>query len=111
MCKPKAIAFFLSFVLVSSILLSCHSHYRSAEYSYVIPRQLADGLPVDAMYNEGMDTGKIIALTKMILADSFPNIHSMLICRHGKLIYENYFAGEDEIDDGSPLGYINQTID
>ena len=111
MHKPKSIAVFLSFILTSSILLSCHSHYRSTDYSYVIPGQLSDGLPVDVMYNEGMDTGKIVALTKVILKDSFPNIHSLLICRHGKLIYENYFAGEDEIDGGAPVGYVNHTID
>ena len=72
--------------------------------------QLSDGLPVDAMYNNGMDTGRIVALTKLILADKYPNIHSMLILRHGKLIYENYFAGEDEVHGGTPVGYVNHTI-
>ena len=81
---------FLAFVLAFSVLISCHSHYRSTAYSYVKPKQLSDGLPVDAMYNNGMDTGKIVALTKLILADKYPNIHSMLICRHGKLIYVNH---------------------
>ena len=101
---------FLAFVLGSSPLISCHSHYRSTSYSYVQPAQHDDGLPVAPMYNEGMDTGKIIALTKLILADKYPNIHSMLILRHGKLIYENYFAGED-VDDATPVGYVNHTID
>jgi hypothetical protein len=59
----KAIVRFLSIVLASSVLFSCHSHYRSTAYSYVEPKQLSDGLPVDAMYNNRMDTGKIVALT------------------------------------------------
>lgn len=101
---------FLAFILASSVLISCHRHYRSTAYSYTIPKQLSDGLPVDAMYNAGMDTGKIVALTKLILNNTYPNIHSMLICRHGKLIYENYFAGED-VDDATPVGYANHTID
>jgi len=58
-----------------------------------------------------MDTGKVVALTKLILANTYPNIHSMLILRHGKLIYENYFAGEDEIVGKGPAGYVNHTID
>jgi hypothetical protein len=103
----KATARFLSFVLASSILLSCHSHYRSTAYSYVKPVQLSDGLPVGAMYDNGMDTGKMVALTKLILDNTYPNIHSLLIFRHGKLIYENYFAGEDEIDGGAPVVYVN----
>ncbi len=102
---------FLAFVLGSSPLTSCHSHYRSTSYSYVQPAQLADGLPVAPMYNEGMDTGKIVALTKLILDNTYPNIHSMLILRHGKLIYENYFAGEDEVVGKGYAGYVNHTID
>ena len=105
----KAITVFLAFV--SFVLFSCHSHHRSTAYSYVEPKQLSDGLPVDAMYNNGMDTGRIVALTKLILADKYPNIHSMLILRHGKLIYENYFAGEDEVHGGTPVGYVNHSID
>lgn len=70
-----------------------------------------DGLPVDAMYNEKMDTGKIAALTKRILDNTYSNFHSMLILRHGKLIYENYFAGEDEIMGGAPVGYVEHTVD
>ena len=46
MTKAKRV--FLAFVLASSVLISCHSHYRSTAYSYVIPKQLSDGLPVDA---------------------------------------------------------------
>src|ERR1700748_3458217 len=107
----KAIARFLSIVLASSLLFSCHSHHRSTAYSYVKPQQISDGLPVDAMYNNGMDTGKIVALTKLILNNTYPNIHSMLILRHGKLIYENYFAGEDEVVGKGYAGYVNHTID
>jgi CubicO group peptidase (beta-lactamase class C family) len=112
MCKTKTISRFLLFAVALFNLPACHqSHYRSTFYSYVQPTQLADRLPVAPMYNEGMDTGKIVTLTKQILADTFPDIHSMLICRHGKLIYENYFAGEDEIVGGAPVGYVNHTID
>jgi CubicO group peptidase (beta-lactamase class C family) len=107
----KATGGFLAVVLASSVFISCHSHYRSTAYSYVMPKQLSDGLPVDAMYNNGMDTGRIVALTKLILADKYPNIHSMLILRHGKLIYENYFAGEDEVHGGAPVGYVSHSID
>jgi CubicO group peptidase (beta-lactamase class C family) len=107
----KITRFFLAFFLAYSVLISCRSHYRSTAYSYIIPKQLSDGLPVDAMYNNGMDTGKIVAFTKLILANTFPNIHSLLVLRHGKLIYENYFAGEDEIVNKGYAGYVNHTID
>ena len=112
MCNTKTISRVLIFVSVLFTLASCHPyHYRSTFYSYVEPKQLPDGLPVDAMYKVGMDTGRIVALTKLILDNAYPNIHSLLILRHGKLVYENYFAGEDEIDGGAPVGYVNHGID
>jgi CubicO group peptidase (beta-lactamase class C family) len=107
----KAIRVLLAFELASFVLLSCHSHYRSTDYIYVKPKQFSDGLPVDAMYNNGIDTGKIVAFTKLILDNTYPNIHSLLILRHGKLIYENYFAGEDEVVGKGYAGYVNHTID
>lgn len=36
---------------------------------------------------------KLTKLERLILNDSLPNTHSVLISRNGKLIYENYFDG------------------
>ena len=57
-----------------------------------------------------MDTIQIVNLTKLILSDTIPNIHSLLILKDEKLVYENYFAGNDEMS-GKKLGYIEHTID
>lgn len=112
MCKIKTKRWLLGFGTAMFVLAACHqSHDRSTYYSYLQPTQLDDELPVAPMYDEGMDTSKIVALTKLILADTFPNIHSMLILRHGKLIYENYFAGEDEIVGKGKAGYVGHTVD
>jgi len=54
--------------------------------------------------NAQFDSIKIVELTKLILKDTFPNIHSLLIAKDNKLIYENYFQGKDE-NWGSGLGY------
>lgn len=107
----KATTRFLSFLLASAVLISCHSHYRSTAYHYARPVQLSDGIPTDDLYNVGIDTGKIVALTELVLDNTYPNIHSMLILRHGKLVYENYFAGEDVTAGKGYAGYINHTID
>lgn len=78
---------------------------RSTNYSYQKPQQIEDGLKTDNPQSVGMDTIQIIALTKLILADSFPNIHSLLIYKDNKLVYENYFAGKDQISSKN-LGYV-----
>ncbi|MBC7935513.1 MAG: serine hydrolase [Rhizobacter sp.] len=65
---------------------------------------MADGIIIDNISNSNIDSNKIIELTKLILKDTFPNIHSLLIAKDNKLIYENYFSGKDE-NWGSGLGY------
>jgi CubicO group peptidase (beta-lactamase class C family) len=75
-----------------------------------MPRQLVDGIIVDNISNSNIDSNTIIAFTKLILKDSFPNIHSLLISKDNKLIYENYFDGNDE-DWGSNMGYAKHDLD
>lgn len=82
---------------------------RSTNYFYTPPKEFDDNIRTDNLAACGMDTVKIVALTKLILADSFPNIHSVLILKDNKLVYENYFAGQDQIV-GSSKGYIEHGI-
>jgi CubicO group peptidase (beta-lactamase class C family) len=81
--------------------------FRDTNYVYSIPKQLNDGIAVDSFTRNNKE--KIVDLTKKILSNEFPNIHSMLIVRNNKLIYENYFDGTDEIR-GRKLGYVEQNI-
>ena len=99
----------LPFLLLSMLILitvpGCsQTHIRSTDYSYQKPAQIDDGLSPDHLLHVNMDTGIIVELTKLILADSFPNIHSVLIAKDNMLVYENYFSGKDE-SWGSSLGY------
>ena len=84
-------------------------HFRDTNYHYSIPAQLADGIMIGNIANSKIDSFKIIELTKLILKDSFPNIHSLLIAKDNKLVYENYFSGKDE-NWGSGLGYAKHDI-
>lgn len=97
-------------ILISFLLMSCHqTHERATNYAYRKPIQQLDGIKVDFLFNREIDTTKIVSLTKQILSDSIPNIHSVLIVKDNQLVYENYFAGEDE-KVGSELGYMEHSI-
>ena len=74
-----------------------------------MPAQLADRIMIGNITHSNIDRFKIIELTKLILKDSFPNIHSLLIAKDNKLVYENYFSGKDE-NWGSGLGYAKHDI-
>jgi hypothetical protein len=72
------------------------AHTRDTKYNYSKPNQLTDGIKIDNIANLNIDSSEITELTQLILKDSFPNIHSLLIAKDAKLIYENYFSGKDE---------------
>ena len=86
-------------------------HFRSTDYVYIVPKQIHDGIEVSTLEKEKMDTSKIVELTKLILADTFPNFHSLLIVRNNKLVYENYFAGSDYLPERGEYNYRDHTID
>lgn len=63
-----------------------------------------------AQVKEGVDPGVVQRLEGEIGSGGYPNIHSLLIARHGKLIYEHYWPGKDEIL-GQDLGVVAHGVD
>lgn len=74
------------------------------------PSELSDSIKTGSLANAGIDSNIITALTDQILADSFHNVHSVLIVKDNKLVYENYFAGKDQ-HHGRKLGVIGHYTD
>lgn len=101
----------LFFLLISfTIFTGCKQrHTRSTAYSYSAPIDLSDGIPVANAYDYPIDTLDLVKITQLILSDTIPNIHSLLILKDNHLVYENYFEGEDE-KVGKKLGYISHTV-
>jgi CubicO group peptidase (beta-lactamase class C family) len=60
------------------------------------PVQLADGISTTTLKDQKIDADKINALVAEIEKNEYPNIHSLLISRHNKLVYEHYWPGQDE---------------
>jgi CubicO group peptidase (beta-lactamase class C family) len=69
-------------------------------YAYAPPPALDDGWPIGSLKDAGLDEVQVAALVADIAnapMDSLnaPQIHSVLIARHGKLVAEEYFHGSD----------------
>jgi CubicO group peptidase (beta-lactamase class C family) len=73
------------------------------------PVNLNDGIKTATLSEAGMDTSVINELTNQITSGYYPNIHSLLIYKDNKLVYENYFKGKDQYL-GKDLGVIEHTI-
>lgn len=63
-------------------------HYQ---YTYTPPAQLADGLTSGTLQGSGLDEKLLTTMVQQIAAGQYPNFYSMLILRHGKLVFEEYF--------------------
>jgi CubicO group peptidase (beta-lactamase class C family) len=59
------------------------------------PMALDDGWPVDKPENVGLDGGRLCGIAAR-LKSSNANVHAVVIVRHGKLVFEQYFSGRDE---------------
>ena len=84
---------FLTIFLLISIKLFAQP---GSPYQYRIPPQLNDGLQTASLSDVRIDSNKIIELTNKILSNTYVNIHSLLIVRDNKLVYENYFPGKED---------------
>ncbi|MFC5408101.1 serine hydrolase domain-containing protein [Larkinella bovis] len=62
-------------------------------YIYQQPDAIDDGWPVASLQSQQMDAKLIEQLTDEVQTEQYRNIHSLLICRNGKLVYEKYFSG------------------
>lgn len=107
--KNTATLLVLICLILPTIQGCCQTPKRSPNYYYNEPDVYNDSIVVDNLSHVGMDSTEIVQLTKAILNDSFYNIHSLLIMKDNKLVYENYFAGKDQ-KHGKKLGYLNHSI-
>ncbi|BAV07015.1 CubicO group peptidase, beta-lactamase class C family [Filimonas lacunae] len=65
-------------------------------YQYQIPPNRHDGLIPGSLYRSGLDTSNIHLLMNRIVNNTYPDIHSVLLVKDGKLILEEYFYEYDE---------------
>ncbi|MFZ0639668.1 MAG: serine hydrolase [Candidatus Acidiferrales bacterium] len=70
---------------------------RDRNYAYKAPDQLSDGWPVSTLEHEQIDRATVEEAVKQILAQSGDpasnTTDSVLIARHGRLVFEEYFWG------------------
>jgi len=58
------------------------------------PQSTNDEWTISSPQSSGLSIAPLAAMEKAIRADEFKKIGSILIARHGKLVYEKYFDGE-----------------
>lgn len=83
-------SFFLLFVL-----LCAYQAYAQNTYEYQKPAQRSDGWITSELEDEGINKSPIISSMNALLASEKLKVHSYLIVKNGKLVFEEYFSEYD----------------
>ncbi len=102
-------ALLLIFVLLGQLCATAQQAPQPPQYRYVSPEAFNDGIKTASLKNAGLDEAKIISGIEAIRGGAYPNIHSILIFRNGKLVLEEYFTGEDVERGVGPLGVVKHS--
>jgi len=87
MMKPHYI------LLILTAIIFCCTSNPSAHFTYHPPENIHDGLRVASLDDVQINPALLISLTKDILDDKFSEVHSILILKDNKLVFEEYFPG------------------
>ena len=64
---------------------------KNFKYIYKQPSKDKDGLPTGSIENTGLDKALLAEMVEKIVDGTYPNVHSVLIIKDGKLVFEEYF--------------------
>lgn len=64
---------------------------KDYQYTYQQPKKDIDGLITANLDNSGLDKALLNEMMTKIVNGSYPNVHSVLIIKDGKLVFEEYF--------------------
>jgi CubicO group peptidase (beta-lactamase class C family) len=59
------------------------------------PINVNDGWPIDNPENVGLDSASLCGIAARLAATN-ANVHAVVVVRHGKLVFEQYFSGYDD---------------
>lgn len=86
---PGRVEFLIGCLLVSSCAVATHG------YSYRVPEQTGDGWQTASLEDVGMDTGRMVDLMNDLSDHPDHWVHGIVVIKDGKLVFEEYFPGED----------------
>jgi CubicO group peptidase (beta-lactamase class C family) len=85
----------IPFFLATSVLSSAFCPYADSQAGPdFVPQEHQDGWSISKLEAEGLSATPLRQMERPIRAGDFKKIGSVVIARHGKLIYETYFDGD-----------------
>lgn len=79
--------------ILSLILFAGCLQEQPADYNYITPQNRSDGLTTGSLTEVNLDSVLINQLVKSVNSGKYKEVHSVLIHKDGKLVFEEYFPG------------------
>jgi CubicO group peptidase (beta-lactamase class C family) len=92
MKKTTLIISILLLLIITCIIISCRLE-PSSQYNHQPPENINDGLTVGTLDEVNIDSEMIEKAVDDINRGKYKDVHSMLIFKDGKLVFEEYFTG------------------
>ncbi len=80
------------FISILSLFISC-KHHPSSKYIYHPPLNINDGFDVGSLAEVNIDSVLIVKAIDSIYQGKYKEVHSILIFKDDKLVFEEYFKG------------------
>ncbi|HJP31972.1 MAG TPA: serine hydrolase [Candidatus Latescibacteria bacterium] len=102
----------LQILLLGVVLSGCQDLTTSPREFEIPPTPMLadDGLQVSSLAAQGIDPQSIARLAWEIRHGHFEEIHSLVIVRHGHLVFEEYFADDHHIDYQHRLASVTKSV-
>lgn len=84
---------------------------KQATKPYKKPDQLKDGIQTGTLKEAGLDEKILQTMVDSIVNGNYDRIHSVLILRNNKLVYEQYWPGYDAKRGRGFVGFVDQHRD
>jgi CubicO group peptidase (beta-lactamase class C family) len=69
--------------------------FSTATYTYTIPLETTDGWKTSSLNSVGMNVQTMTSLAQKIQNGNYREVHSILIIKNGKLVFEEYWPGHE----------------
>ena len=104
--------FLVSVFLFALVFLSIYFIVgNQGDYSYQVPEQTNDGWVTASLTDVGMDAAPLINLINELSRRNVNHVHSILVIKDNKLVFEEYFSGEDLDLTNNQLDFVHKDFD
>lgn len=81
----------------------------AGNYTYTVPEETGDGWQTASLSSVGMSTSRLVYLVNRIIDNSYTEVHSVVVVKNDKLVFEEYFPGHDFLYNGQNFhgAYVN----